>query len=704
MITIADVENTVVKHDKGIDLSPYNPGNKLVSVGLGHISDNSVALLPYVFLDHKDHKGSRADFDQIQSVLNKTTLLVGHNLKHDLAWLLEAGFKYEGACYDTMIGEYVLSRGLKDDLSLEGSCIRRNVTLKKSDIFHRYFDKGHSVDEIPIDELKEYGEGDIVSTGELFLAQRALYANKYNAGLVPTLSMMNDFLYVLTDMERNGIKIDLNTLDTIEVEYREELADLHHRLGTIKQKVMGDTPINLASPEQLSCLIYSRRVKDKKAWAETFHIGLNARGKPLPRPDMSAGRFAANVREQTELVRKTQAQQCVDCKGTGHYYRTRINGEFHKRPTKCPHCGGSGIIYRNIAEYAGLRQSPRNIWDCTANGFATDKETLTLLAESAAAKGNQDAADFLSAMVRVNAIETYLSSFVGGIRRNTRPDGILHPRFNQCITATGRLSSSDPNAQNWPRGGTFPVKGALVSRFTGGKLTEVDFSGLEFRIAGELSGDSQIFTDVTSGKDIHSQTASIIQQKDATEIDKDERQNAKPHSFAPLYGATGANQLDHIATYYKEFFTIYKGVAKWHERLEAEALTNKQIRIPSGREYAFPHIKRMQRGVTSRTQLVNYPVQGFATADIVPCAVIRVARRFKRESLKSILILTVHDSLVADTHPDELDVVARIMVEECLAVKDELKIRYGYAMKMPLAVECKRGDNLLNTRLVEFSV
>jgi DNA polymerase I-like protein with 3'-5' exonuclease and polymerase domains len=444
MITVVDVENTVTKHERGIDLSPYNPGNRLVSVGLGHVVGDDVQLLPYVFIDHAEYKCTPQDIAYIQSILDKTTLLVGHNLKHDLAWLLEAGFTYSGACYDTMIGEYVFSRGLKDDLSLEGSCIRRGVTLKKSDIFHKYFDKGVSVAEIPIDELREYGEGDIISTADLFISQQKLYANPYNVGLVPTRDMMNEFLYVLTDMERNGIKIDLVTLDAVEAEYKKELADLLVRLEDIKHKVMGDTPINLASPEQLSCLIYSRRVKDKKAWAETFSIGLNARGKPLPRPDMSPVRFAANVREQTNILRKTRAKQCPECKGKGHYFKTRINGEFYKRPTSCPACGGSGVVYDDLTEYAGLRQSPRNIWDCTSNGFATDKETLTHLAEVAAAKGNKDAADFLSAMVRVNAIETYLSSFVGGIRRNTRPDGILHPRFNQCITATGRLSSSDP--------------------------------------------------------------------------------------------------------------------------------------------------------------------------------------------------------------------------------------------------------------------
>ena len=96
-----------------------------------------------------------------------------------------------------------------------------------------------------------------------------------------------------------------------------------------------------------------------------------------------------------------------------------------------------------------------------------------------------------------------------GIRTWTRHDGILHTNMNQTIAATGRLSSSNPNFQNQPKRG-FPIRKAVISRFEGGCIIEADFSGLEFRVAGEVSRDPQIIEDILNGKDVHKQTASII--------------------------------------------------------------------------------------------------------------------------------------------------------------------------------------------------
>ena len=192
----------------------------------------------------------------------------------------------------------------------------------------------------------------------------------------------------------------------------------------------------------------------------------------------------------------------------------------------------------------------------------------------------------------------------------------------------------------------------MVSRFEGGECLEMDYSGLEFRVAGLLSGDQQIKDDILNGKDIHRQTASIIYECDPNDVSKELRQASKQFTFSPLYGGMGANEAPHVKTYFKEFFNVYKGLKEWHTTLTNAALKDGIVKIPSGREFAFPNVKRLAGGrVSNQTNIVNYPCQSFATADIVPLACVRAFRRFKDNNLKSKLILTVHDSLVVDVFP-----------------------------------------------------
>ena len=117
---------------------------------------------------------------------------------------------------------------------------------------------------------------------------------------------------------------------------------------------------------------------------------------------------------------------------------------------------------------------------------------------------------FLKNVRRLSALDTYLSSFVEGISTYTKPDGKLHVRLLQHRTSTGRFSGADPNMQNMPRGGTFPVKKIFVSRWEGGKILEADFAQLEFRTAAYLSQDKVAMQEISEGFDVHSYTAKVI--------------------------------------------------------------------------------------------------------------------------------------------------------------------------------------------------
>ena len=206
MITTVDVETSWQKTETGgYDPSPFHEDNILVSVGINE---------QYYFTNHSE-RIDKGCYENIQQTLDRTTLLVGHNIKFDLMWLLEAGFKYTGRVYDTMLGEYILNRGVRKSLTLEMSCRRRKIG-SKDDRIKEFMDRGVSFENIPADVVEEYGKIDVEITRRLFDSQMSDFRLPKNKGLLMTVKMMNEFLVVLSDMERNGFNINLEDLNNVE--------------------------------------------------------------------------------------------------------------------------------------------------------------------------------------------------------------------------------------------------------------------------------------------------------------------------------------------------------------------------------------------------------------------------------------------------------------------------------------------------------
>ena len=685
MITTVDVETSWQKNENGgYDPSPFHPDNILVSVGLhANVPDHGGRIIErneYYFTNHSE-RIDKGCFHDIQKYLDMTSLLVGHNIKFDLMWLLEAGFKYTGRVYDTMLGEYILNRGVRKSLTLEMCCRRRRIGSKDSSI-KEYMDRGISFENIPADVVEEYGKIDVQITRSLFDSQMDDLRLEKNKNLLMTVKMMNEFLIVLATMERNGINIDTTELEKVEKEFRAEFEYLKQKIDKIVYRQMGDTKINLSSPEQLSWLIYSMKPKDKKQWAKIFNVGIDkSTGKNKRRPNYSRQQFRNLVSDNSEIIRRTVAEQCITCKGKGVIKKIKKDGSPYKNYTKCSDCDGDGYVYTPMAKVAGFRQRPRSVYDIAEAGFRTDRLTLTKIASEAEGEFKE----FIDAIVRHNAVDTYLNTFVEGLKNFTNEKGFLHPKFMQAITATGRLSSRDPNFQNQPRGKTFPIRKVVTSRFEGGKILEIDFAQLEFRTAVYLAQDKQGMEDIKNKIDVHQYTADIIGVS---------RQDAKAHTFKPLYG--GVTGTEDEKRYYSKFLEKYKDIKKWHEDLQSEAIKYKRVKLPTGREYAFPYAERTPwGGSTYGTQIKNYPVQGFATADIVPLACINIYKLMKEQKVKSLLVNTVHDSIVADVYPGEEDVMSNIFKQGTSNVIPSLKEYYKINFNVPLDTETKIGNNWL---------
>jgi len=572
------------------------------------------------------------------------------------------------------------------------------------------FRDGIDFSEMPLDVVNEYAEADVKACGELYLAQLPILEREHNQSLKKVIPFMHEMLLFLCEIEMNGVKVDLDALEEVEREFEAEKEILEKRLNEIVEMVMGDTPINLNSGADMTKVVYSREVISREAHQQTFNIGTNEAGKSLRPPFMTQSQFVDAVRATTKVVHKTRAIKCCDCNGMGsiqkYKAKTKIKlgkkyrvqtDEPYKNRTKCKTCTGAGAIYQSTGVAAGLKMSPSSAFDASINGFKTDKETIKGLILQAERKKNDIAVEFLTKISRLSALSVYLDSFVAGIQRGTRNTGFLHANFNQCVAATGRLSSGGGmsiNLQNQPKRG-FPVRKCFISRFENGIWIESDYSGLEFRTACELSRDSQGLADILEGKDIHRQTASICLKKPASQVTKDERQGHKWASFQPLFGGTGFGMPDHIKAYFDRFYRIYEGIHGWHQSLMTGTLKNGTVETPSGRQYFWPNVERTKNGrVTSATQILNYPVQGFS-ADLVQLACIRAFKLFKQADLRSKLTLTVHDSICVDTHPDEIEQVKSILTEAMTGVGEEAEKRFGYKTVVPLDIEISGGPNWL---------
>jgi len=224
---------------------------------------------------------------------------------------------------------------------------------------------------------------------------------------------------------------------------------------------------------------------------------------------------------------------------------------------------------------------------------------------------------------------------------------------------------------------------------------EADFAQLEFRVAAYLSQDEVAIKEVSEGFDVHSYTAQVISEAGQ----KTSRQDAKAHTFAPLYGATGYGRTSAEARYYEHFTEKYKGIARWHRELAKEVLTYKKITTPSGREFSFPDVKRRKNGtVTNFTAIKNYPVQSFATADIVPVVLIEIHKRMA--DMQSCIVNSVHDSIVIDIHPDEEAQVIGVIASVNGDLKEIIDNKFKINFNVPLLLEAKLGVNWLEQQEV----
>jgi len=322
----------------------------------------------------------------------------------------------------------------------------------------------------------------------------------------------------------------------------------------------------------------------------------------------------------------------------------------------------------------------------TSKGYSTSAEVLENLRDIAP--------EIIDPLLRYRQLTKLNSTYIEGLLRLTEPGtGRVHSTFDQVATATGRISSSEPNLQNIPvrtEEGR-EIRQAFLPR-EGWTLLDADYSQIELRLMAHFSGDEAMLDAFRTGQDVHARTASEIFDVPLDEVDSTLRSRAKAVNFGIIYGISGFGLARNTGVTQQEaksfigrYFAKYPGVKRFMDTAVADGQENGYALTLMGRRRYLPELSASNAMVREfgKRAAMNTPVQGTA-ADIIKLAMVRVDEALRREKLRSRLILQVHDELLLECPPEEVETAARILQEAMEGV---------IQLSVPLSAEVHEGQN-----------
>lgn len=319
--------------------------------------------------------------------------------------------------------------------------------------------------------------------------------------------------------------------------------------------------------------------------------------------------------------------------------------------------------------------------------YVTSEEVLMQL---------KDRAPIVEDILNYRGMKKLLSTYVEALPKLINPrTGHIHTSFNQAVTATGRLSSSDPNLQNIPvrDDDGKEIRKCFIPE-AGCRFFSADYSQIELRIMAHLSGDENMIEAFREGFDIHRATAAKIWKENIDDVTDEQRKKAKQANFGIIYGITTYGLAQRMGIDNSEarqliddYFKTFPKVQAYMEAAKEQAREKGYAETMFGRRRYLPDITSRNgtvRGFAERNA-INAPIQG-SEADIIKIAMIRIWRRFKDENIRSKMILQVHDELNFSVYPDEVEKVGQIVIEE---------MQKACELNVPLVADAGWGDNWL---------
>ncbi len=611
----------------------------------------------------------------LQKLINKYSVIVGQNLKFDVNNLKMAGIDFEGKqFFCTLVAAYMLDCHTKAVRKLDILAAREGLQIK-DDAVKDMWDAGINTAQIPLSILQPYCEHDAWLASQL--AKRYLVKLK-SKRMLKCFKLSMEFMDMLSDMEIAGIVFDAKKAEKLITRYKKLANILEGKAKKILIKYINSAAVdefNLSSGDELSAALYGGEIKRRVKGPKIIEKNVKVRMPYVFTYKTGKSVIKNKIREHPGIkcLRYTYKDRYYVCKGMGIRPAPR---------TKLQKTTSSG------AEY-----------------YKVDKDTLNYLTTT-----TREQKVLIKLLLRVSVINKMLETFKGktknsGLLNKIGIDGLLHTNYNQAITATGRLSSNDPNSQNFPRGGTSPVKTCIVPRFD--FILDADLSSIELRVPAQMSQDIVMIRELNSGEDLHKNTGRDIFNNEGTRIDW------KIFNFRMIYGGTEYGyfkdpkmpsfSLKRWGTIIKAYYKKYNGLKGWHEALvKAVISAGGYFTLPTGRTYKF--LLNTQPGYNSgkfnERQIKNYPVQGMAGADILPLAAVIIYRGIKRLGLKSIPILTVHDSIVFDVVKGEVDVLADLCIRVFEDLPKYIKQYWGINWIVNLTGEVELGRTYGETKRI----
>ena len=529
-------------------------------------------------------EGMAADFRQIIS--DPQIIKYGYDLKFQRNLLAHAGMSLEGTLMDIELMHYLINPEKSHKVEILAKTYLE-INLEENENAAEVVEALSLFDEIPEDDTKP---GKAKEAAVTFLLGEAVWKDMETNGVQTLyLDMEEPLLKVLSDMEMEGVKIDLVQLRKYSAELNTEMNQIQDRIREMAQ----ESSLNIMSPKQIGILLFEKLRLD---------------------------------------------------------------------PKKKPKSG--------------------------SNAYPTDEETLSALA---------DKHPIINEILEFRGVKKLLSTYIEPFPSYISPiTGKVHTTFNQALTATGRLSSSKPNLQNIPirteRGKE--IRKAFVPSRPDGLIVSADYSQIELRIMAHLSCDKHLIEAFRAGQDVHAITASKIFGIPLEDVTSDQRRIAKTANFGIMYGISsfGLSQRLKIGRgeakkIIEDYFANFPAISSYIEDTLTAARENGYVETIFGRKRFLPDINSRNGTVRALAErnAINAPIQG-TSADIIKLAMIKTDRRIRQEGLQSRMILQIHDELVFDTTPDEVERLERIVREEMENVIE---------LSIPLTVECNHGHNWL---------
>ena len=539
------------------------------------------------YLPVKNNKSvHEKSFEILKPFFESTEIIkVGHNIKFDIQVLHKYNVKVSSPIYDTMVAHYLINPDMRHNLDTLSESYLNYSPISIESLIGKKGKNQISMRDVSIDKITDYASEDADITLQLkSIFDKEIEVN--NLGKIfydIEIPMIN----VLSEMETEGIKIDISYLEKLDKEFEEDLEKLKKEIF----KKSGEE-FNLNSPKQLGEILF----------------------------------------DKLKLVSKPKKTK------TGQY--------------------------------------------------STSEEVLSSLAND-----HKIIEDILEWRSLDKLQNTYVKSLPNEVSSLTNR---VHSSFNQTVTTTGRLSSNNPNLQNIPirTANGQKIRRAFIPRGSDYILMAADYSQIELRVIASMSNEKNMIDAFVNNQDIHTMTASKIYNVDPENVTREQRGNAKTVNFGIIYGVSAfglSQQTDLNRSESKvmidNYFLNYPGLKKYMSDQIDFARNNGYVETIMGRRRYLQNINSQNNMLRSSSErnAINAPIQGSA-ADIIKIAMININSELKKQSLKSKMLLQVHDELVFDVHKSEKD-----------QIKDIVKTTMESAVKLkvPLKIDLEFGKNWL---------